>query len=289
MLAVQPARAFFIETPVTASCHEDITLNAVARAGFFDRTAAPAPTEDQRRAMDDLTFSLPHKDVWTMAVLFGVRSNDIRNFSPEDVTRIGTVHNDPADQPAHCMRRREDDGPNGDLGALAACRAFILAELETAGLLGETLDLTTSEQVPVYLAIRGSIPIQLPRFAYRLGRALHAGDGETWAEAWNFGPDPDDAVSVRELVDRMMAAWPRLRTRIAPQANAPHEAHLLRLDNGKARQRLGWAPALTLPETVELTVAWYRAVTEDPGCAHTMVHRQLHDYEARVRAAGQVA
>lgn len=122
-----------------------------------------------------------------------------------------------------------------------------------------------------------------------LGRALHAGDGETWAEAWNFGPDPDDAVTVRELVDRMMAAWPRLRTRIAPQADAPHEAHLLRLDNGKARQRLGWAPALTLPETVELTVEWYRAVTEDPGCAPTMVHRQLHDYEARVRAAGQAA
>src|SRR5688500_12272812 len=104
VLAAKPARAFLIETPVTAACHEDITRDAARRVAFPDPAAAPVPTEDHRRAMDDLTFTLPSRDVWTMAMLFGVRSNDIRDYPPTDVTRIGTVHNDPADQPAHCMR-----------------------------------------------------------------------------------------------------------------------------------------------------------------------------------------
>jgi CDP-glucose 4,6-dehydratase len=121
-----------------------------------------------------------------------------------------------------------------------------------------------------------------------LGRALHD-EGGAWAEAWNFGPDAGDALTVRELVERMTRAWPRLRTRIARQTDAPHEAHVLRVDNAKARLRLGWEPALTLDATVAMTVDWYREVAENPTSAATMVRQQIHDYEARVRAAGQIA
>jgi hypothetical protein len=84
------------------------------------------------------------------------------------------VHNDPTAQPAHCMRRREDNGVEGDPTALASCRAFVLEELERAGVLAEALDLATIERVRVYLAFRGTTELELPRFAYRTGRALHA-------------------------------------------------------------------------------------------------------------------
>jgi hypothetical protein len=173
-LAPSEAAAFKIETPFTPSCHEDISLEAVTAAGFPDRVQAPAPTEDQRRAMNDLTFTLPRRDPWTLALLFGVRSNDIRDLPPGDVSGLVAVHNDPADQAAHCLRGPADDGPDGDLGALASCRAFILGELEAGGLLGDSLELGAVESVPVFLVFRGRISIDLPRFAYRLGRALHA-------------------------------------------------------------------------------------------------------------------
>jgi hypothetical protein len=168
-----PAYAFQIESSVTSSCHEDITTDAVARSGF-PGTDAPAPTEDQRRAFEDLTFTLPRRDVWMMALLIGVRSNDIRDEAPSDLAGLVGIHNDPADQPAHCMRKRDDNGAGGDLTALATCRAFVLGELEAAGLLGDTLDLVSSEPVSVYLAFRGRTTLELPRFAYRLGRAIHA-------------------------------------------------------------------------------------------------------------------
>lgn len=191
------ALAFQIETPVTSSCHEDITTRATTASGFPVRGAAPVPTEDQRRAMADLTFALPSADVWTLAILFGVRSNDIRDFAPKDTSALSSVHNDPADQPAHCLRRPQDDGPDGDIGALAACRAFILDELERGGLLAETLDLAPTEPVRVFLAFRGRTTLALPSFAYRLGRALHAvQDGYT-----HVFRAPDDGAAVTHVLN----------------------------------------------------------------------------------------
>jgi hypothetical protein len=197
VLASRPARAFQIESPVTASCHEELTTRAVTAAGFPDIARAPRGTEDQRRAMNDLTFSLTSRDIWTMALLFGVRSNDIRDFAPKDTSALSGVHNDPLDQPAHCMRRPEDDGPGGDASALAACRAFIVGELETGGLLEEALDLAPNEEVRVFLAFRGRTSIELPSFAYRLGRALHAvQDGYT-----HVFRAPDESAAVTHVLN----------------------------------------------------------------------------------------
>jgi len=198
------SRAFQIETPVTTGCHERITRAAASAAGFPVIADAPRPTEDQHRAMDDLTFTLDDRNVWSMALLLGVRSNDLRDNQPIDVARLVHIHNDPDDQPAHCMRRIEHDGPEGDAQALAACRAFIVGELETAGLLDETLDLAATEATPLYLAFRGRATIALPRFAYRLGRALHAlEDGYTHVFR---NPETDAVRHVGNWVDTVIPA-----------------------------------------------------------------------------------
>jgi hypothetical protein len=197
LLVPTVALAFQIETPVTSSCHEDITTRATIASGFPVRAEAPVPTEDLRRAMDDLTFSLPSEDVWTLALLFGVRSNDTRDFAPKDTSALSSVHNDPEDQPAHCLRRPNDDGPDGDIGAIAACRGFILEELARGGLLAETLDLAPTEPVRVYLAFRGRTTLALPAFAYRLGRALHAvQDGYT-----HVFRAPDDSAAITHVLN----------------------------------------------------------------------------------------
>ena len=118
-----------------------------------------------------------------------------------------------------------------------------------------------------------------------LGRAL-VEQGDEVAEAWNFGPDLHEAVSVRELVARMTVAWPRLRAELSGNPDGLHEARLLRLDNAKAGTRMGWRPALSLNDTVDLTVEWYRAVHENPTIARPMMLDQLHEYGRRVSGAG---
>ena len=83
-----------------------------------------------------------------------------------------------------------------------------------------------------------------------LAERLIAGDDV--AEAWNFGPDADDALPVREVVERLGA-----RFRVEPDQDADKESVLLRLDSAKARERLGWAPAWALEQGLAATREWY--------------------------------
>ncbi len=75
--------------------------------------------------------------------------------------------------------------------------------------------------------------------------------------AWNFGPDAADHVSVGDVVARLAAQWPVLRTQADTQAQ-PSEAQTLALDSRKARSVLGWRPVWGLTSAVARTARWYR-------------------------------
>jgi CDP-glucose 4,6-dehydratase len=82
--------------------------------------------------------------------------------------------------------------------------------------------------------------------------------GDAFAEAWNFGPNGDDAKPVSWIVNQLCsrAAGVKWHTENAQQ---PHEAALLRLDSSKAKARLGWAPRWNLEVALNKTMEWYQA------------------------------
>ncbi|HET8542005.1 MAG TPA: CDP-glucose 4,6-dehydratase [Anaeromyxobacter sp.] len=96
-----------------------------------------------------------------------------------------------------------------------------------------------------------------------LGARLAAGEPAAararWCEAWNFGPRPEDARPVREVVEAVVGAWGGGRWEDRRDPAAPHEAGLLRLSIEKAQARLGWTPRWGFAETFRRTVEWYRA------------------------------
>jgi CDP-glucose 4,6-dehydratase len=105
-------------------------------------------------------------------------------------------------------------------------------------------------------------------------------DGQSGhAQAYNFGPDAPDNVSVAELLGRLQLHWPELRWQ-TEQADgaAPHEAHFLYLDSSKARRQLGWTPRWDLATCVEQTANWYRAVLADPLAARAITEQQLERF-----------
>lgn len=84
-------------------------------------------------------------------------------------------------------------------------------------------------------------------------------DGNSFAEAWNFGPRDEDAKPVQWIVEQLVALWGGSASwQLDGQAH-PHEATYLKLDCSKARSRLGWQPRWTLQHALEQIVAWHKA------------------------------
>nr|WP_231685453.1 CDP-glucose 4,6-dehydratase [Phosphitispora fastidiosa] len=83
-------------------------------------------------------------------------------------------------------------------------------------------------------------------------------NGNEFSGGWNFGPSDDDTVPVGTLTRQIIDLWGHGAQWVCDQGEHPHEAHYLRLDSSKARLKLGWQPVLTLDETIEWIVEWYR-------------------------------
>ena len=100
------------------------------------------------------------------------------------------------------------------------------------------------------------------------------------ADAYNFGPDVADNVSVGEVLTRLQQYWPELRWALDPQsaATAPHEATYLYLDSARARQQLGWRPVWALDTALERTASWYRQFQSTPLEAWALMQSQIEEY-----------
>lgn len=113
-----------------------------------------------------------------------------------------------------------------------------------------------------------------------LASRLLAGDA-AFAGAFNFGPNASDNIAVADVLSRMQKHWPELNWQSDPQAlHAPHEAHLLCLDAGKAQRMLGWTPRWNLDTGLQKTAAWYREVLRNPQAAHALTEQQLDEFSA---------
>ncbi len=78
-------------------------------------------------------------------------------------------------------------------------------------------------------------------------------------EAFNFGPQLESNLPVRELIVSILSHWPGQWVDTS-DPGAPHEAALLHLQIDKAHHQLGWQPRWDVATTTERTVGWYRAV-----------------------------
>ena len=59
-------------------------------------------------------------------------------------------------------------------------------------------------------------------------------EGPNFAEAWNFGPNDDDAKPVDWILDNLTKTWGEGASWTLDGGDQPHEAHYLKLDCSKA-------------------------------------------------------
>ncbi|MBQ4899951.1 CDP-glucose 4,6-dehydratase [Paenibacillus sp. Marseille-P2973] len=84
-------------------------------------------------------------------------------------------------------------------------------------------------------------------------------DGCKYAEAWNFGPNDEDAKSVQWIVEKFCSKWPGNASFQINQSNDFHEAHYLKLDCSKAKYELGWNPKWSLDHAIDKIIEWNHA------------------------------
>lgn len=142
-----------------------------------------------------------------------------------------------------------------------AVRAFVA---------GETLEIRNP------MAIRPWQHVLEPLAGYlMLAERLH-GD-MAFAEGWNFGPAVGDAAPVSAVADMFVRHWGEGAGWAQDAGSHPHEAHTLMLDCGKANDRLGWRPKLSLDAALALSADWYRC-WRDKGDLAALSKDQINQY-----------
>ncbi len=189
-------------------CHERITAEALRRVRMSLGTApALTPTRDQAALIDAVQFAPPTDmvhDLAGMALLLGVRDNDLKGQNPLDTLNLVEVHGSHDTQQEHCIRSLTDDDNPGNVTALAACRAFIvqrateaLAGLDANGV----VDPSVRMPLQIYASFAGSISPSLPLFYVRMGQAMHAlEDGFTHTYRTADGIHPTVVLNYVEYV-----------------------------------------------------------------------------------------
>jgi CDP-glucose 4,6-dehydratase len=112
-----------------------------------------------------------------------------------------------------------------------------------------------------------------------LAEKLFEGKNE-FATAWNFGPGDDASKPVEFVLKEIEKNWDGDVNWKISHGDHPHETNILKLDSSKARGELGWNPILTLPESLKMTIDWYRAFRDKKDLVK-VTSKQIEAYQKK--------
>jgi len=105
--------------------------------------------------------------------------------------------------------------------------------------------------------------------------------GMQYAEAWNFGPETGESISVLDILKKLDHLMPSgIKWNIAKDKNV-HEANLLTLDISKVKKYLKWKPLLDIDKTLQLIVDWNTRYNNGADM-HDFTHQQIELYQEQL-------
>ncbi len=110
-----------------------------------------------------------------------------------------------------------------------------------------------------------------------LGARLEVSPVE-FSGAFNFGPYPEDVLTVEEMVKLAISCWGKGSHQNQLQQKQPHEASLLKLDISKAAIRLGWRPTSNTHTAVKMTMDWYKSFYQDKSHMEKFTEEQISNF-----------
>lgn len=117
-----------------------------------------------------------------------------------------------------------------------------------------------------------------PVLAYLL-LAMHMNtDPEKYSQAYNFGPQASDALTVEQMLNLAISCWGSGEYVFEQVKGQPHEAGLLKLDISKATHELSWKPKMNASEAVKMTMDWYHEFAVNAQGINDFTEKQIMDY-----------
>lgn len=104
--------------------------------------------------------------------------------------------------------------------------------------------------------------------------------GDSYAEAWNFGPTKEDARNVAWVAEKFIKIWGGDSILNINNIEQLHESNYLRLDTTKSQNRLNWEPQLSLEEALFLVADWTKKIYEEDVRATTI--NQINEYQSKL-------
>jgi len=138
------------------------------------------------------------------------------------------------------------------------------------------LDANTTLNIRSPNAIRPWQHVLEPLSGYlSLAEKLHT-KGQSFAEAWNFGPKDENSRSVRWILDHLCIYAQGVKWQCKSPQNLCEAGSLL-IDSSKAKERLSWVPRWNLETALHKTVEWHQAWRNKENMA-AVTSRQIQAY-----------
>ena len=99
-------------------------------------------------------------------------------------------------------------------------------------------------------------------------------------QAWNFGPNQKNHVTVKEIVKKINKNWNNSSkiTYLKKNSNEPHESKYLKLDISKAKSQLKWKNVYDIDQTISETTNWYKSYYEESSSMYDITCDQIINY-----------
>lgn len=105
-----------------------------------------------------------------------------------------------------------------------------------------------------------------------LAEKLYNGDANA-VGTWNFGPNADSHISVKEVVEKAISFFGG-NYLVLPD-NKKYEAKILKLDISKAKKELQWKPRFSIKDCLEHTFNWYKTFYENKNEIKNITNKQI--------------
>ena len=83
-------------------------------------------------------------------------------------------------------------------------------------------------------------------------------DPKKYSEAWNFGPNDADVMTVEEVIHAIQSNMDQSTKVMINKDHQKHETSLLKLDISKVKNQLDWESRWNIKETIKHTAEWYK-------------------------------